>query len=143
MLKLIPGILSPELLKVMMEMGHGDEIVFAAGNFPSASKAKNLIRLDGHSIPEILKAVLQFFPLDTYVDYPVCLMKVVEGDNYKPVIWKSYLTIIRDSGEPFNDFKYLERFQFYKRTEEAYAVVATGETARYANIILKKGVVIT
>ncbi len=84
MLKNIPNILSPDLLKILMEMGHGDELVIADGNFPAASIAQKLIRLDGHSVPEVLKAILKFFPLDTYVENPVGLMAVSEGDNINP-----------------------------------------------------------
>jgi L-fucose mutarotase len=142
MLKLIPSILSPELLKILMEMGHGDEIVIADGNFPAASVAQRLIRLDGHVIPDILGALLKLFPLDTYVEKPVGLMAVMPGDPYKPVIWDEYRKIIVASKEPFKDFEYIERFAFYERAKKAYAVIATGESALYANMILKKGVVI-
>ena len=86
MLKHIPAILTPELLKVLMEMGHGDEIVIADGNFPGAAIAQRLIRLDGHGVPEILDAVMQFFPLDSYTEKPVGLMEVVAGDPAVPVI---------------------------------------------------------
>ena len=141
MLKNIPSILSPDLLKVLMEMGHGDEILLADGNFPSASIAKRLIRLDGNSIPEILNAILLFFPLDTYVEKSVSLMKVVSTDKFVPEVWKHYKTIIKNSGEKFTDFEYIERFEFYKRAQNVYAVIATSETALYGNIILKKGVV--
>ncbi|HEX2395572.1 MAG TPA: L-fucose mutarotase [Bacteroidales bacterium] len=142
MLKNIPSILSPDLLKIIMEMGHGDEIVIADGNFPSASIAQRLVRLDGHSIPDILEAMLRLFPLDTYVESPVGLMAVTPGDNYKPVIWEEYKKIIKGSKEPFKEFENIERFAFYERAKKAYAVIATGESALYANIILKKGVVV-
>ena len=142
MLKNIPKILSPELLKIMMEMGHGDEIVIADGNFPSASIAKRLVRLDGHDIPDILEAMLTLFPLDTYVENPVGLMSVTPGDPYKPLIWEDYKKIIQGSKEPFKEFDKIERFAFYERAKKAYAVIATGESALYANIILKKGVVV-
>jgi len=142
MLKNIPSILSPELLKVLMEMGHGDELVIADGNFPAASIAQRLIRLDGHEIPRILEAILAFFPLDTYVKLPVGLMAVTPGDPVKPIIWNEYRKIILESKEPFTEFDYIERFAFYERAKKAYAVVATGESALYANIILKKGVVV-
>ncbi|HSR17712.1 MAG TPA: L-fucose mutarotase [Ignavibacteriaceae bacterium] len=142
MLKNIPNILSPDLLKILMEMGHGDEIVIADGNFPAASTAQRLIRLDGHSVPQVLKAILKFFPLDTYVENPVGLMAVSEGDNIAPFIWGKYKKIIKDSKEPFTEFEYIERFAFYERAKKAYAVIATSELALYANIILKKGVVI-
>jgi len=142
LLKLIPNILSPELLKVLMEMGHGDELVIADGNFPSSSVAQKLVRLDGIAIPQILEAVLKLFPLDTYTEKPVSLMAVTPGDNVKPVIWEEYKKIIKESREPFSEFDYIERFAFYERAKKAYAVVATGELALYANIILKKGVVV-
>lgn len=141
MLKNIPAILSPELLKILMEMGHGDEIVIADGNFPSASIAQRLVRFDGHGVPGILEAILKFFPLDKYIDNPVGLMAVIPGDNVKPVIWEKYRKIISASDEPFTNFEFIERFEFYERAKNAYAVIATGESAQYANIILKKGVV--
>ena len=125
-----------------MEMGHGDEIVIADGNFPAASIAQKLIRLDGHNVPEVLKAILKFFPLDTYVELPVTLMSVVPGDKVNPAIWEEYRKIILESKEPFKEFEYVERFAFYEKAQKAYAVVATSESALYANIILKKGVVV-
>ena len=140
MLKNIPSVISPELMYVLMEMGHGDEIVLADGNFPAASVAQRLIRCDGHGVPEILEAVLKFFPLDQYVDNPVALMAVVPGDKTKPKIWEEYRKIIEASGEKFTDFEFVERFAFYERAKKSYAVVATSEKALYANIILKKGV---
>ncbi|AQT69265.1 L-fucose mutarotase [Anaerohalosphaera lusitana] len=141
MLKNIPSILSPELLKVLMEMGHGDEIVLADGNFPSASLAQRLIRADGHNVPDLLEAILSVFPLDEYVDKPVSLMQVVPGDNTKPTIWQEYDKIVQASGEPFGEFEFVDRFDFYERAKGAYAVVATSEGALYANVILKKGVI--
>jgi L-fucose mutarotase len=140
MLKNIPPILSPELMKTLMEMGHGDEIVLADGNFPAASVAQRLVRCDGHGVPELLEAVLKLFPLDIYVDRPVGLMSVVPGDKTKPTIWEQYRVILKASGEKFSDFEFIERFAFYERAKKAYAVVATSEKALYANIILKKGV---
>ncbi len=140
MLKHIPSILSPELLKVLMEMGHGDEIVIADGNFPSASIAQRLVRSDGNTVPELLDAILKFFPLDPYVTLPVALMAVVPGDNYQPTIWDTYREVIAKH-EQISDFEYVERFAFYERAKKAYAVITTSETALYANIILKKGVV--
>jgi L-fucose mutarotase len=140
MLKGISSILSPDLLKILMEMGHGDEIVIADGNFPSASVAQRLVRSDGNMVPQLLDALLKFFPLDPYVKLPVALMAVVSGDTYKPTIWDTYRDIIKKH-EKFSDFEYVERFAFYERAKKAYAVIATSETALYANIILKKGVV--
>lgn len=141
MLKNVPAVLNPNLLKILMEMGHGDEIVIGDGNFPAESLAQRLVRADGHNVPDILRAVLKFFPLDAYVDKAVSLMQVAEGDSTKPVIWDKYRDIIKDSGEKFEDFEFVERFKFYERTKNAFAVIATGEKALYANIILKKGVV--
>ena len=140
MLKNIPPILSPELMKILLEMGHGDEIVLADGNFPAASVAQRLVRCDGHGVPELLEAVLKLFPLDIYVDRPVALMSVVPGDKTKPTIWEQYRAIVKASGEQFSDFEFVERFAFYERAKKAYAVVATSEKALYANVILKKGV---
>lgn len=140
MLKKISPVLSPELLKILMEMGHGDEIVIGDGNFPAASIAQRLVRLDGHGVCEILDAVLDLMPLDTYVEAPVALM---DNGNpaEKPEIWAKYEDIVKDK-EGEKNIELVERFAFYERAKKAYAVVATGETAIYANIILKKGVVI-
>ncbi|OHB59201.1 MAG: fucose isomerase [Planctomycetes bacterium RBG_13_46_10] len=141
MLKGVPNIISPELLKILMEMGHSDEIVLADGNFPAASVARRLVRADGHNIPELLEAILKFFPLDTYVGSAVVLMAVVPGDKVKPIIWEKYHAILKKSGEKFVSFEMVERFAFYERAAKAYAVVATSEAALYANVILKKGVI--
>jgi len=140
-LKKIPSIISPQLMKVLMEMGHGDEIVLADGNFPAASVAQRLIRYDGHNVPRLLEAILKLFPLDVYVDRPIALMSVVPGDKTKPTIWEKYRSIINESGEKFSDFEFIERFAFYERAKNAYAIVATSEKALYANIILKKGII--
>lgn len=141
MLKNIPDILSPELLKVLMEMGHSDEIVIADGNFPSCGIHQKVIRADGHGVPELLEAVLSLMPLDQYDQNHFALMKVVDGDDYVPEIWLQYEKILHaQSCESF--ISHIERFKFYERAKKAYAVIATGEKALYANIILKKGVVI-
>ncbi|MEK3890094.1 RbsD/FucU family protein [Bacillus sp. FSL K6-3431] len=140
MLKGIPPIISPELMKTLMEMGHGDEIVLADGNFPSASHTEHLVRCDGHGIPELLTAILEFFPLDTYVEHPVICMDVVSRDPV-PTIWTEYEEIINDQFKYPVPMKCIDRFEFYERTKKAYAVVATSEQSKYANIILKKGVI--
>lgn len=144
MLKGIPNIISPELLKVLCEMGHGDRIVIADGNFPSASIAKDaiLIRCDGHGVPEILDAILQLFPLDTYVEKPVTLMEVVPGDTVETPIWDVYKEIISKHDERGEKtVGNIERFDFYDEAKKAYAVIATSEKALYANIMLQKGVI--
>ncbi len=140
MLKGIPKNLSPQLIKVLMEMGHGDEIVIADANFPSHSIAQNVIRADGLSANDMLQSILTVFPLDTYCENSVLLMEVVAGDSYKPTIWEAYKSTLEQSNEPFS-IAHLERFEFYERAKKAYAVIATGEEALYANIILKKGVI--
>jgi L-fucose mutarotase len=140
MLKGISNILPPDLLKIMMEMGHGDEIVIADGNFPAASHAQRLVRCDGHGTPQLLDAILQLFPLDTFVKHPVALMAVVPGDSYSPEIWPAYKKIIQKHDPHFADFETMERYKFYERARQAYAIIATGEMARYANLILKKGI---
>lgn len=121
-------------------MGHGDEIVLADANFPSCSISNNIVRADGLSGTELLKAILELFPLDTYSENQVFLMEVVPGDDYKPEIWKEYKNILLESGEPCN-IGYIERFAFYERAKQSFAVIASGEEALYANVILKKGVV--
>lgn len=141
MLKGIPNILPPDLLKILMEMGHGDEIVLADGNFPAASHAQRLIRCDGVGATAILDAVLQFLPLDTFVSHSAALMAVVPGDDYKPEIWAAYQKIAQKHEPRFTGFELMERHAFYERSKRAYAIVASGEAARYANIILKKGLV--
>ncbi len=144
MLKGIPKILSPELLKVLAEMGHSDRIVIGDGNFPAESMGKNaiVIRMDGHGVPEILDAILQLFPLDAYVDHPVNLMEVMPGDPVETPIWDTYREIVGKYDERGADaIGTIERFAFYEEAKKAYAVIATGESALYANIILQKGVV--
>ena len=143
MLKGLPAIISPQLLSVLCAMGHGDEIVLADGNFPAESYKKyaEVIRCDGHGVPELLKAILKLFPLDSYVQQPVALMDVVKGDTYKPVIWETYKTILAEDGCEAERIEYMERYAFYERTRNAFAVVATGELSQYANIVLKKGIV--
>ena len=141
MLKGINPIISPELLKILMEMGHGDEIVIGDGNFPAASIAQRLVRADGHGVCGILDAILDLMPLDAYVDAPAGLMQITPGDDVVPVIWEDYRKIIKKHEPANNKIEEIERFAFYERAKKAYAVVATGETAIYANIILKKGVV--
>ncbi len=144
MLKGIPNILSPELLKVLCEMGHSDRIVIADGNFPAESMGKNaiVIRCDGHGVPELLDAILQVFPLDTYVKKPVSLMEVMKGDNAKTPIWDTYKEIIAKHDERGADtVGTIERFAFYEEAKKAYAIIATSEKAIYANVMLQKGVI--
>lgn len=142
MLKGISSVISPDLLKILMEMGHGDELVIGDGNFPGASLARNLIRLDGHSVPEVLDAILKLYPLDPYVEAPVALMEVVPGDTVETPIWDVYQDLCNKHEGKDVKIEHIERFAFYERAKKAYCVIMTGETALYANIILKKGVVV-
>jgi len=143
MLRGISPIISPEMIKVLMEMGHSDEIVIADSNFPAASHAQRLIRCDGHDIPLLLEALLPLFPLDQYVDKPAALMQVVPGDPVETPIWNVYAELILKHNGLVEPFEQVERFAFYERAKKCYAVIATGEGALYANIILKKGVIPT
>lgn len=142
MLKGIPRVISPELFKIMMEMGHGDELILADGNFPVCSCAQRVVRADGLDILTLLRAILRFYPLDSYVDKPVGLMAVAPGDTVEPTIWDEYRQTMARYAPKVNEMEFVERFAFYERAKKAYAIVATSESALYANIILKKGVVI-
>ena len=143
MLKGIPKFLSPELLKALSEMGHGDRLVIADGNFPAESKGKDaiVIRCDGHGIPEILEAVLTVFPLDDFVDKAAWLMQV-PGGGEEPEIWKKYRDIIekheRKGTELLAD---MPKPEFMEETRKTYLIIASGESALYANIMLQKGCV--
>ena len=147
MLKNIPNILSPELLKVLAEMGHSDQICISDGNFPGAAmaKAKNAIflRADGHGVPELLDAVLQVIPLDTYVEKPVTLMQTMDCDKDLEIpIWDTYKEIVakhddRGAAAVGN----IDRFKFYEEAKDCYCIIQTGETAVYANVIVQKGVI--
>ena len=141
MLKNIPKILSPELLKVLCEMGHGDEIVIADGNFPCGINGR-VIRADGLGGAEMLDAILKVIPLDTYSDPNMILMRLMACDEGKvnPVIWEEYKAVANENDKNAK-IGGIDRFEFYERGKKAYAVVATGEGAIYANIILKKGVI--
>ena len=145
MLKGVPKILSPELLKVLCEMGHSDRLVIADGNFPAESMGKDaiVIRMDGHGACEVLEAILKVFPLDTYVEHPVNLMEVMPGDPVETPIRDEYEKIVAAADERGKAaIGQIERFAFYDEAQKVYAIIATGETALYANIMLQKGVVV-
>ena len=141
MLKGLSPLLTPELLKILCEMGHGDEIVLADGKFPSEAIGQRVVRLDAHAGTDVLKAIMSVFPIDTYSDPNVFLMEVVPGDNVETPIWDEYSHIMKESERETVRIGHIERFAFYERAKKAYAVIATGETALYANLILKKGVI--
>ena len=140
MLKGISPLISPDLLKTLHEMGHGDEIVFADAHFPGHSVHKNVLRADGLKVADLLAAVLPLFELDSYDDHPIVMMAVVKGDMLDPEVERSYLTSIQITNPEVKAVHRIDRFDFYHRASEAFAVVMTGETAKYGNIILKKGV---
>ena len=146
MLKGIPAILSPELLKVLCEMGHSDRIVISDGNFPAETMGKDaiVVRMDGHGVPEILDAILQVFPLDTYVEKPVNLMELMDCDKgvIETPIWDEYKSIVAKYDERgASAVGNIDRFDFYDEAKKCYAIIATGEKAVYANVMLQKGVV--
>ena len=144
MLKGIPAIISSELLKVLCEMGHGDKLVIADGNFPAESVGKNavVIRADGHNVPELLDAILTLMPLDSSVSHPVTLMQVSEGDDIETPIWDVFKQIVSSADSRGADaFEEIGRFSFYDTAASAYCIIATSEKALYANIMLQKGVI--
>ncbi|WP_449355178.1 RbsD/FucU family protein [Virgibacillus natechei] len=136
MLENIPKMISPELMKVIMEMGHGDEIVIADGNFLCESSNNRVIRCDGHGVEELLDALLRLFPVES----PVLLMNVDDGSSYLPEIWDDYKRVLNKYNSDCH-IEFLERHTFYERAEKSYAIVATGELAIFASIVLRKGVV--
>lgn len=150
-LKGISPLLSPDLLHVLSSMGHGDKLVLADSNFPSASVCvgggPKLVRADGHNIPSLLEAILQLLPLDQYVYAPVSLMDLVNKDKNSgmpvPPVWAKYQTMLDESEKRPVEVTKLDRFEFYRQAKESFAVVHTGETALYGNIMIQKGVVST
>ncbi|MBR5542650.1 MAG: fucose isomerase [Oscillospiraceae bacterium] len=145
MLRGIPNIISPDLLCALAKLGHGDEVVIADGNFPADTMAEKgtVIYAAGHGVPEILRAILSLLPLDTYTEKPVALMKLVEGDTCKtPEIWGTYERILAEFEPEHHEIEFMDRFDFYERAKKASLIIATSETAIYANILIKKGVVL-
>lgn len=140
MLKGISPLLSPDLLAVLCRMGHGDEIVLADAHFPGDTMNARVLRADGLRIPDLLNAILPVFELDSYVDAPLFMMRAVPGDKLDPKVEKSYRAAIERHTPKPPAIARVERFAFYEQARKAFAVVMTGETAKYGNIILKKGV---
>lgn len=143
MLRNIPKNLSPQLMEILLRMGHGDEIVFGDANFPADSIGKRVVHADGDTVTGLLQSLMPFFPLDHFVESNVFLMSVVPGKGEEPKVWETYKKVIEasDQEKAFSKFDFLTRQEFYDRAEKAFAVVATGEKEKYANIILKLGVV--
>ena len=136
----ISPLLSPHLLSLLYRMGHGDEIVLADAHFPGESCNDRVVRADGLGVADLLDAILPLFALDAYVDHPVCLMAPVPGDELDPRVEAAYRGVVDRYWPETAPILHLERFQFYQQARRAFAVVMTGETAKYGNIILKKGV---
>jgi L-fucose mutarotase len=140
MLKGISPLISPELLAVLARMGHGDELVLADAHFPGETVNKRVLRADGLRIPALLNAILPIFVLDNYVKDPIVMMSPVKGDVLDPEVEEDYMVPLRRRLDEVPEITRIERFAFYERARNAFAVVMTGETAKYGNIILKKGV---
>lgn len=140
MLKGISPLISPQLLDVMSRMGHGDELVLADAHFPGESLGKRIIRADGLRIADLLEAIMPLFELDTYVPHPLIMMEPVAGDQLDTAVEVSYLKRISLTNKTVPPVKRLDRYTFYERAKNAFAVVMTGETVKYGNIILIKGV---
>jgi len=140
MLKGISPLISPELLAVLCRMGHGDEIVLADAHFPGESVSTNVIRADGLRIADMLDAILPLFVLDDYVDSPLIMMRAEPQDTLDPKVEKSYRAAVDRHAPAAPPIARIGRFEFYDRAKNAFAVVMTGELAKYGNIILKKGV---
>ena len=140
MLKGISPLFSPKLLATLYRMGHGDEIVLADAHFPGHSLNRQVIRADGIKIEALLDAILPLFAIDTYVDDPLVMMQCEPGDEPDPAVEAGYLSAIHRHAPEAPNITFVERFAFYERAKTAFAVVMTGETRKYANIILKKGV---
>ncbi len=144
MLKNIPEIISPSLLKYLAEMGHSDTLVIADGNFPihSVGKDAHVVHLDGNGVVEVLEAILKLLPLDTYVDKPVSLMQKVAGDQVEVPIWDEIEDTVAQYDERGAEaIQHIDRFDFYEQAKSAYVLIATSERQLYANVILQKGVV--
>ncbi|TDX19029.1 L-fucose mutarotase [Buttiauxella sp. BIGb0552] len=138
MLKTISPLISPQLLKTLAEMGHGDEIIFSDAHFPAHSMGPNVIRADGLKVSELLAAIIPLFELDSYAP-PLVMMAAVEGDKLDPSVETRYLQALFGDKQQHKVSR-IDRFAFYERAQQAFAIVITGETAKYGNILLKKGV---
>jgi len=140
MLKGISPLISPELLAILCRMGHGDELILADAHFPGESFNSRVLRADGLKIDELLTAILPLFELDSYVPHPLSMMAAVAGDELDPAVEERYLKSIHQTNPNVPAIERIDRFDFYDRTRKAFVVVMTGETAKYGNILLKKGV---
>lgn len=146
MLKKVSKLLTGDMLKVLCDMGHGDEIVIADANFPAETVAKRLIRVPGIDAVSLCEAILEVFPLDSYSDYPAALMDLTDSDKKKgmpvPVIWAEYEEVLSEASQKRVEIELMERYAFYERAQKAFAVIQTGEEKQYGNLILVKGVIL-
>lgn len=138
MLKKIPTIMSPEAVRLMMEMGHGDTLLIADANYPATTNNPRVVRADGHKLTDLLSAVMELFPLDAVVDAPVTLMATADGST--PPVWEEFRTIITEAGDD-REFTSIERFDFYEAGAKAAGIIQSGDTALYGNILLQKGTI--
>lgn len=141
MLKGIPAILPPELVKLLMEMGHGDTILLCDANYPKLGCPERCVRMDSVGIPAILDAILTLMPLDALAEHPTVLMAVNPGDAYVPVVWDEYRAIGLKHEENGLRETQIPNHEFYRVGGLCYACVATGERSMYGNIMLRKGVI--
>ncbi len=141
MLKGLSPLISPDLMTTMMRMGHGDDLVLADANFPGESHARRMVRADGIGIPELLDAILPWFPLDTFVACPAFVMQPVDVAASEPPVWSEYRRLLSQHERRPIGLACVERFAFYEQARASYAVVATGELSIYGNLVLRKGVV--
>ena len=139
MLKNISPLISPQLLKTLAEMGHGDEIIFSDAHFPAHSMGPKVIRADGLKVSDLLTAIIPLFELDSYAP-PLVMMAAVAGDTLDPSVEQRYLQALTHLEQSELTIERIDRFAFYERAQKAFAIVITGETAKYGNILLKKGV---
>ena len=140
MLKGIHPAISPDLLKLLAEMGHGDELVLSDAHFPAHSLHHQVVRADGITVETLLSAITPLFEFDSYTDAPLIMMSAVEGDELDPSVEERYLNAIKNVIGKTPNLKRIDRYAFYEQAKKAYAVVISGETAKYGNIIIKKGV---
>ena len=146
MLKKVSKLLTGDMLKVLCDMGHGDEIVIADANFPAEAVARRLIRVPGIDAVSLCEAILDVFPLDAYSRYPAAVMDLTDSDKLKgmpvPSIWQEYDKVLNDAAGRHIEIEKMERFAFYERAQKAFAVIQTGEEKQYGNLILVKGVIL-
>ncbi|MBV8141072.1 MAG: ribose ABC transporter [Verrucomicrobia bacterium] len=142
MLKHLSPLHTPELLHTLASMGHGDELAIVDAHFPAVSMAKRLVRLDGVDAPAALAACLRLIPLDTFVDDPALRMQVVHDPDHIPEVQQQFQKVIDEEEGKHRPLVKIERYAFYERAKQAFAIVVTGELRPYGCVLIKKGVVL-